>query len=217
MNTTRRGALVGGTWLIGVGVVFLVRQAMDLDWGEAWPLFVILVGVATFTTTILDRRPGVTGLWDFTWPIAWTVVGVLLFLSTTGRLGTGPGELIAQGWPWLLVALGTWFIIGALVPGRRPEERLAIPLDGVPDATVRVRFGAGTLTSTLAAPGTLVEGEFRGGVVHRRIGPGTVELEQVVRPAVAQPRIGVDGRADRRGAARPPARGRREQDAPGLS
>ncbi|HET8786525.1 MAG TPA: hypothetical protein VFM38_12875 [Candidatus Limnocylindrales bacterium] len=179
MNGRNRGALVGGTWLIGLGVVFLVRQAMDLSWGEAWPLFVILVGVASLITTLIDRRWRRWSFWSLTWPLVWIGVGVVLFLSTTGQLATGPGELIAEYWPWLLIILGVWFLIGALIPrGRAPNETLVVPLDGVQQATVRVRFGAGTLDTTLAAPGNLVDGRFVGGVVHRIPGPGHVELEQ---------------------------------------
>ena len=173
-----RGALVGGTWLIGLGVVFLARQAMDLSWTEAWPLFVILVGVATFVTTLVDRRGGWT-FWNLTWPIVWIGVGVVLFLSTTGQLNTGPGELISQGWPWLLIGLGVWFLIGSVVPGGQPpREELSVPLGDLTSATVRIRFGAGTLDSGLAAPGQLVDGRFRGGVVHRELGSGIVDLEQ---------------------------------------
>lgn len=179
MNPRRRGPLIAGTWLIGLGVVFLVRQAMGLAWGDAWPLFVILVGVASFVSTVLDWRPGRSGLWSFTWPVVWIAVGVLLLLSTTGRLGTGPGELIEQGWPWLLVGLGVWFLIGAVFPGgSRPQEQLVVPLRAAGSASVRVKFGAGTLTVRPAALGALVDGEFPGGVAHRELGPGSVELDQ---------------------------------------
>ena len=179
MNRPNRGALIGGTWLIGLGLVFLVRQTMDLSWNEAWPLFVILVGVASFVTTLIDRRPGSWSFWSLTWPILWIVVGVVLLLSTTGRLGTGPIELIAQGWPWLFVGLGVWFLIGAFVPGgRRPLEQLVIPLGDVQQAAVRIRFGAGTLQTVPAAPGNLLDGEFRGGVDHHERTRGVVELEQ---------------------------------------
>lgn len=179
MSRANRGPLIGGTWLIGLGVVFLVRQAMDLSWTEAWPLFVILVGVATFVTTIIEWRPGSADFWSFTWPIVWIGVGVVLLLSTTGRLGTGPGELIAEGWPWLLVGLGVWFLIGSVVPrGRRPTETLVVPLGDAKEASIRVRFGAGTLQAVPAAPGATVDGEFRGGVIHRETAPGSVELEQ---------------------------------------
>jgi hypothetical protein len=180
MSSARRGSIIGATWLIGLGVVFIAQQAMDLPWGQAWPLFVILVGVASFVSTALTfRGGGVPGLWSFTWSIVWIAVGVVLLLSTTGRLGTGPGELIAEYWPWLLVALGVWFLLGALVPGGPGlVESLSIPLAGTPAAAVRVRFGAGTLNARPAASGQLVEGTFRGGVVQRAEGPGRVELSQ---------------------------------------
>ena len=179
MTSAQRGPLVAGTWLIGIGVVFLVRQAYDLPWTQAWPLFVILVGVASLVQNGLSWRPSLPGLWTFTWPIVWIVVGVVLLLSTTGRLGTGPGELIAQGWPWLLVALGVWFVVGSIAPGgSRGTERLTLPLRGAADASVRIRFGAGTLTTRPASPGDLVDGVFDGGVIHRELGPGRVELSQ---------------------------------------
>jgi hypothetical protein len=179
MTGARRGSLVAGTWLIGIGVVFLIRQAYDLSWSEAWPLFVILVGVASLVQTAVSWRPSFAGLWTYTWPIVWIAVGVVLLLSTTGRLGTGPGELIAQGWPWLLVALGVWFLIGSIAPGGTgTTDRLALPLRGAADASVRIRFGAGTLTTGPAALGDLVDGRFDGGVIHREMGPGRVELSQ---------------------------------------
>ena len=106
-------------------------------------------------------------------------IGGVLLLSTTGRLGTDPGDLISQGWPWLLVAVGVWFLIGAVAPGSSgPTERLSIALRGAPDASVKIRFGAGTLTTHVAPSGVLVDGTFEGGVVTRELGPGRVELEQ---------------------------------------
>jgi hypothetical protein len=170
---------VAGTWLIGLGVVFLVRQAADLEWREAWPLFVILVGVASVISTLVSRGLGVSGLWAMTWPVAWIVIGVVLLLATTGQLGEDPGSLIATWWPWALVGLGVWFLIGAVIPGgERLVEQLAMPLEGAGEARIRIRFGGGTLTSAVAAHGNLVDGSFRGGVRKRQDGPGRVELEQ---------------------------------------
>ena len=179
MTSARRGSLIGATWLIGLGVVFLVRQAVDLPWSQAWPMFVILVGVAGFVSTALTWRPSFGNLWAFTWPVAWIVIGSLLLASTTGNLGTDPGTLIADYWPWALVILGIWFVIGALIPGGATfEEDLTVPLGGAQAAEVRIRFGAGSLETHAAAPGNLIDGDFRGGVVHRAIGPGRSELSQ---------------------------------------
>ena len=179
MSRGQRGSIVGGAWLIGLGVVFLVRQAYDLSWAEAWPLFVILVGAASLVQTAMDWRPSVPGLWSFTWPVLWIAVGGVLLLSTTGRLGADPGDLISQSWPWLLVGLGVWFLIGAVAPGASgPTERLAIGLRGAAQGSVRIRFGAGTLTTHRAASGLLLDGTFEGGVIARELGAGRVELEQ---------------------------------------
>ena len=176
--TARRGPVVAGTWLIGIGLVFILRQAMGLGWGEAWPLLVILVGVASLVTTALNGVRGVSGLWSFTWPVIWIVVGVALLASTTGRLAEAPLDLIAEWWPILLVIVGLWFLLGALVPGGRATERLTLPLAGIAAANVRIRFGAGELFAGRASPGNLVDGTFAGGVIQQPIGPGAVELRQ---------------------------------------
>lgn len=178
MNARQRGSLTAATWLIGLGIVFLVREATDLAWGEAWPMFIILVGVAGVVTTALAWRPSVAGLWAFTWPVAWIGVGAVLLASTTGTLGMGPGEWFGEWWPWLAIGLGVWFLIGAIAPGGRPQERLAVPLAGSPSASVRISFGAGTLMVGTAAPGMLVDGSFSGGVVQRSDGAGRIELSQ---------------------------------------
>jgi hypothetical protein len=182
VSTTRSGSMIGATWLIGLGIVFLVQRAADLPWSQAWPMFAILVGVAGFVSTVINRRWDHSGLWAFTWPIAWIVVGSVLLASTTGAIGTGPGDLISQYWPWLLIVLGVWFVIGAFLPsGRGMTETLAVPLDGATDASVRIRFGAGTLTVGPAAAGQLVDGICEGGVLTRATGRGRIELSQDTR------------------------------------
>lgn len=179
MTPARRGSLIAAVWLIGLGLVFLIREFGGLSWSEAWPMFVILGGVAAFVSTAVRGRFGIGGLWAFTWPIAWTAIGVVLLLSTTGNLSEGPLEVITTWWPWLAIALGVWFLVGALVPhGSRLVEGLALPLEGATEASVRIRFGAGDLTTRAAAAGRLVDGEFVGGVTHRLSRSGRVELEQ---------------------------------------
>jgi hypothetical protein len=97
-------------------------------------------------------------------------------------MGPRPTELIAEWWPVALIALGIWFVIGAVVPsGRGLVESLSLPLAGASQASVRIRFGAGNLTTRPAASGSLVDGEFVGGVISRLTGPGRVELEQDTR------------------------------------
>ena len=185
MNAPRRGPIIAATWLIGLGVVFLVRQAMDWTWNEAWPLFVILGGVGGFVGALLrDRRPGrgrLIGLWAFTWPIAWIAVGSFLLAATTRALPLGPGELVDAYWPWAVIALGLWFLLGAILPADdSATESLAIELGGRTDARIAVKFGAGELAIGRGVPGELVHGSFRGGVVWREAAPGRIVLEQDV-------------------------------------
>ncbi len=181
MTPARRGSLVAATWLIGVGLVFLIREVGNLSWAEAWPLFVILAGVASFVSRAVRGGIGLLEApWAFTGPIVWTIIGVILLLSTTGNLGQGPIELIEAWWPWLAVGLGAWYILGAIVPRSGFTEVLALPLEGATEAAVRIRFGAGELTTRTAVAGQLVDGSYLGGVTYRRTGTGRVELEQDV-------------------------------------
>ena len=100
-------------------------------------------------------------------------------MSTTGRLGQGPGETIEHYWPWVAIVIGMWFLIGAFVPvGPGPTEELALPLAPAADASVRIRFGAGEMTARSAAPGNLIDGTFEGGVRHRADGPNRLAIEQ---------------------------------------
>jgi hypothetical protein len=184
MTARQASRFIAATWLIGLGLVFLVRQALNLEWAEAWPLFVILVGLVGVVSTLL--RPGRAGrglaaLWTLTWPLVWTAVGLILLASTTGALSAGPLEIVETWWPWAAIVLGAWFIVGALVPLRAaPTEELARPLGTLAEAAVRIRFGAGELGIHAASADHLVDGTFRGGVVVHDAGSGSIELEQDV-------------------------------------
>lgn len=170
-------SIVPATWLIGLGIVLLVQQATRLSWDRAWPMFVILLGVASFVSIVVHRRPGLGDLWAFTWPIAWIAVGSILLASTTATLDQGPGELVGQWWPVGAMALGAWFLVGAFVSGTAARsETLAVPLAARSSASIRVRFGAGTLTVSKAAREHLVDGSFEGGVVVREDRPGDFTL-----------------------------------------
>jgi hypothetical protein len=176
---SRRGSLIAATWLIGIGALFLVKQAADLAWTEAWPLWIVLIGAAGFVTVAIDGRYRLAGPWAFTWPVVWTVAGIVLLAYTTGNLGPNASDVIATWWPWALILLGAWFVIGAIAPvGRGLVESLEIPLGTDADASVRIGFGAGTLTTRAAAAGRLVDGSFAGGVTDRRMGPNRIYLTQ---------------------------------------
>jgi len=181
----RGGVVVAAVWLIGLGVVFLVQQVLDLDWGEAWPLFIILVGVGTLASVVATVRP--RGRWfvALAWPVLLVVTGVIFLLGTTGALGTDFGELVMRWWPIALVLVGGWFLIAAVLPmARVGTDRLAIPLGDASSAKVRLQFGGGELTVDAGTPDQLLVGEFENiGAAHRMLGPGSVELSPEGPPA----------------------------------
>lgn len=110
------GLLVGGVWVMGIGAVFLLREAFGWTWSEAWPMFVILAGVAGFLSQLVMHSEG-PGLWGLVWPLVTAGIGVVLLLTTTGQLAVSLAELVSNGWPWLLVAWGTWNLVAAFWPG----------------------------------------------------------------------------------------------------
>jgi len=178
MSESRRGPIVAATWLIGLGAVLLVQQRLDLEWSEAWPLFLILVGVVGLVTTLLDGVRGIAGIWSFTGPVVTIAVGGILLAGTTGRLGPEPVAWIEEWWPVAAIGLGVWLLIGAFIPRPGPNESLVVPLERAADARIRIRFGAGELALARAEPGHLVDGRFLGGVVLRRLDQGAIELSQ---------------------------------------
>jgi hypothetical protein len=103
---------------------------------------------------------------------------VLLLATTTGMLGLTPDQL-ARWWPLAIIAVGIWFLVGALVArDSHPEtETLSVPLEGVSQAEVRIGFGGGELRIGPAPAGLLVAGTFEGGVIRRDHGPGRIELQ----------------------------------------
>ena len=174
----RSGPLITATWLIGLGVLFLVRDFLNLGWGEAWPLFIIWIGVGTLVSQLVRLGRAPIGAWSLVWPLAWIAVGSVLLLSTTQVIETSPGELIGEWWPVVPIVIGAWFLVAAVWPWRRPiAESLSLPLEGAAEGDVRIRFGGGELELGRAPVGALVEGTFLGGVTYRRDGPGSVELE----------------------------------------
>jgi len=174
----RAGAFSAAIWLIGIGVVFLVQQGMDWSWGQAWPLFIILAGVGSLASLVVGRPGSAVGVFmALGWPLIVTAAGVLLLLSTTGNLGIEPGELVGY-WPLAAIIGGLWLLVASVLPDRAGStERLSVPLAGADSARVRLRFGGGELTVGRAAPGSLVDGEFRGGVRSQSQGIGSVVLE----------------------------------------
>ena len=47
LSRRSRGSAVGGLFILAVALIFL----LDLDWGDVWPIFIILAGLAALVTS----------------------------------------------------------------------------------------------------------------------------------------------------------------------
>ena len=67
MSPGQRGGIIGGVWLVLLGGVFLLQQAMDPGWAQAWPLFVVMAGLGSAASALIGlvgRRIGpLTVVW----------------------------------------------------------------------------------------------------------------------------------------------------------
>jgi hypothetical protein len=178
-HAARSGGIVAATWIIGLGVVFLVQQVLDLSWGEAWPLFVILVGAGSLVGVLVGVQRHRSWFAALAWPVGLLVAGVLLLLSTTDNLGVGPAELIGRWWPVAVIAWGVWLLVAALLPARQlGSNSLELPMEGATSADVKVSFGGGSLTVGAGRAGLLLSGTFEGFPAKYRLrGPGSVHVE----------------------------------------
>jgi hypothetical protein len=179
---TQRGSLIGGTWLIAIGSVFLIQQALDLSWARAWPLFLVMAGVGSAASALIGligRRTGPLVIaWALVWPIVLVAVGVLLFLDFAGLVQVDTLDLLARWWPVILIVIGLLVLAGAFWPrGRGVEDRISVPVGAAASGEVVLKFGAGRLDVGRGTPGVLADGTFEGGVLRRDLGPGRVELE----------------------------------------
>ncbi len=118
MHTDRshNGALVGGTLLIGFGLISLLSQLFRniLDWSYIWPLAIVLAGALFFAGMFFGGRsvsglaiPGtiISGIglvllyqnltshwesWAYSWALILIFVGIGIFLS--GTYGRDEGQ-----------------------------------------------------------------------------------------------------------------------------
>ena len=157
MNDERRGAVVLGVFLIAIGGLFFLLNVTGIDL-EAWPLFIILPGVALFVAAFaVGGEPGsglaiagsivttvglilavqeATGLYA-TWAYAWALVApgaVGLGLLVYGALTRQP-KLVAGGLPALGVGLALFLGFAVFFEGfiglsgdRVPELRALVPV-----------------------------------------------------------------------------------------
>lgn len=106
------------------------------------------------------------------WGILILLAGVLFLLDNLGFLPISAWSLI---FPGALILIGLWFLMGPLVFRQVIETRsLSIPLDGVSNAKLKIRHGAGELNiASSPENANLLEGTFTGGVEEKITRSGT--------------------------------------------
>ncbi len=174
--------VTGGVWLIGLGVVFLVHQALHLEWSETWPLFLVLAGIGTATGSLMAMAGRRIGPWTIVWallvPAIMVAIGLFLFVELAGLADVDAFGFISRWWPQILIAVGVLILIGAVLPRQRGvEEHLELPATGLTSGEVVLKFGAGELDVGVGTAGMLVTGDLAGGAIRRDLGPGRIELE----------------------------------------
>lgn len=129
------------------------------------------------------------------WGVIIILIGAVLLVNNFVKVDIG--RLI---WPLLMIVLGVWVLWGVFAGPRSFEtEEASIPLEGVQQARVRIRHGAGRLqVAAGAGSGTLASGTFGGGLKQRVTRQGdTLEVEMRVRtggPIFASPWMWGPGR-----------------------
>ena len=107
------------------------------------------------------------------WGVLLVLLGGLFLLNTLGLFRVNIWSLI---WPLFLILLGVWILVNVFNrPGGREiqTEVTSVPLEGAQQANVRIHHGAGRLTiNGSAAPDTLAQGSFGGGLDYRKSASG---------------------------------------------
>jgi hypothetical protein len=67
--------------------------------------------------------------------------------------------------------------MNAMAIAELQSESLSIPLEGLSEAEIKLNFGGGELVIGQADQGTLISGQFEGGVIEKSKGRGKIELE----------------------------------------
>jgi hypothetical protein len=117
----RMGAVVGGVFLIGLGLVFLFRDQLQVDWGVIWPFFLIVPGAFIFVRSLTIGEPGqkTGGL----------IGGAILVFLGAVFLAENYLDLDWQKiWPFFLIIPGVAILLGASRGRSRRHDAPAPPM-----------------------------------------------------------------------------------------
>jgi hypothetical protein len=148
---------IGGAILVGLGASFLLRQTFHLDIVSlAWPLFIIVPGLALFGAALVGGRGA--GHLAIPGSVVTTIGLILLFQSAFDYY-----ESWAYVWALLPMAAGIGMTIAGLREGKPQETRVGVEL-AAGGLTAFLAFGAffelfiyhGTFLGTYVWPVALI-------------------------------------------------------------
>lgn len=112
----RPRGLVGGLFLIALGVLFLIQQlaAPNWSWDVLWPVLLIVIGVAVGVSPLVYGQP-MHYARSF-WSVALIAVGALFLAGNLGYLNGWDVQRLADLWPLILVLVGAEILITRSFP-----------------------------------------------------------------------------------------------------
>ncbi len=127
------------------------------------------------------------------WGTLLVILGGLFFLKATGFL---PGDVFSWFWPFVVIAIGVWVLLGSTVARRSYEtaEKFSVPLEGAQEASLSIDHGAGQINLSAGAnPGDFLTGVSGVGMDHKtRRNNGRLEVEIDAGPSFI-PFVGPEG------------------------
>jgi len=145
----RMGGVIAGGILIALGLVFLIRDRIDLDWGVIWPFFLIVPGAfilvrALFVGDQRDRTGGFIG------------GAILVFLGGVFLFGNFYALDWQKIWPFFLIIPGAGLLLGAFLGWGRHDHHgppaAAPPAPQMPVASAQPQTPSPVQTPSPAPP-----------------------------------------------------------------
>jgi cell wall-active antibiotic response 4TMS protein YvqF len=173
----RPRGLVGGLFLIALGVLFLIQQlaAPNWSWDVLWPVLLIVIGVAVGVSPFVYRQP-MQYARSF-WAVALIAVGALFLAGNLGYLKGWDAARLGDLWPLILVLVGAEILITRSFP--RPTASALgalVAILAVVGAVLYVGLGPLTTVGSAASNASAAIGNLERATLDLNVGGATVTI-----------------------------------------
>jgi hypothetical protein len=178
---TRPRGLVGGLFLIALGVLFLIQQLAAPSWGweVLWPVLLIVIGIAVGVSPLVYGQP-----MHYTrsfWAVALIAVGGLVLAGNLGYLNGWDLQRLGDLWPLILVLVGAEILITRSFP--RPTAAAigaVVAILAILGAVFYVGLGPVTSSRTVGASASAAIGNLERASLDLNVGGATVTINNDV-------------------------------------